>query len=218
MQICQGCLDRARKENDPVYKMLKQLEHNLDSGAELGSTLSDQMELIFVKLASILSKKFVSECTSESKIVKTHELLKSQSRNLDFLTHTRRNRTLLNALLGIAGQKTVGGTNELEEMPRVKLESLCLTYESLMGLANSNLTTAPAVSRNLQLLKATHSKDLLRRCGFPTGGSYKLLQRLATGDLPELDPPGTGGFVSADDNIQVQKTEIFFFIYSDPWA
>ena len=201
--ICKGCLENARKESYPAYTVLTQLLTILDSAVELDTESCDLMEQIFVKIAAILSKRFVRECTVESKSVITHQLLKSQSKNLDFLSHHGRDKAFINALLAMAGQNVMRGNNELEQMSKVKLESLCHAYESLMGLANSNLTTAPAVSRNLQLLKATHSKDLLRRCGFPTGGSYPVLQRLAVGDLPELNPPVIGDFVSADDNIQV---------------
>ena len=59
---------------------------------------------------------------------------------------------------------------------------------------------------------------LLAETGYPTGGSYSLIQNLSISPLPELVPPSTGDFVSADDNIQVSKTifqirNVFFLAF-----
>ena len=89
--------------------------------------------------------------------------------------------------------------NCITTLSSAKVKSLCIAYESLLGITNTNLTTAPSIARNLKLLKATHSRVLLAETGYPTGGSYSLIQNLSISPLPELVPPSTGDFVSADD-------------------
>ena len=201
--VCEVCIISARSVEDPLYRHLSetivQLESVIDSDLEIVSLL----ETMFVKVASIFQKSFAKECLLESKTVKTFETIKNESKCLDFLSHKSRNKSIINALLTLTGHNVISEQNSLKTLPNKKVKNLCIGYESLMGLCNSKLTTAPSVLRNIKLLKATHSRDFISLCGYPTGGSYTLLQSFATSPLPELDPPQFGDFVSADDNLQV---------------
>jgi hypothetical protein len=201
--ICEICLTKARTETDIVFKLSCDLLSKLEALDSCDQGLLRQLELIFVKISTFLNINFSKECLIEATSVKTHKVLKSESKCIDFLCAENRSRVILNSMLGLSGQPLIGEKSELSNMATNKMKSLCLAYESLMGVTNSNLTTAPSVLINLKLLKATHSKAVLAECGLPTGGSYVLLQNLATSKLPELNPPESGDFVSADDNIQV---------------
>lgn len=203
--VCETCIDNAQKDTDPVYKLVREVLSQLDSLGDCDTDLVNLLEKVSVRISIILHKNFAKECLAESKSVKTHQIIKNESDCLDFLCHNNRSKTIINTMLGLSGQKIISDKCELRNLTNKKLKNLCLAYESLMGLTNSKLTTAPSVFRNIRLLKATHSRDLITVCGFPTGGSYKLQQDLATNPLPELNPPSSGDFASADDNIQVKS-------------
>jgi hypothetical protein len=175
----------------------------LDSVFDCDSDLVSLLESIFVKIAAILHQSFARECLAESKSVKTFKTIKTESNCIDFLCHNSRNKPIINTLLSLTGHDIISEKSDLRKLSQKKIKNLCLAYESLMGLSNSNLTTAPSVLRNIKLLKATHSRDFVSICGYPTGGSYTLLQTLATSPLPVLNPPQFGDFASADDNMQV---------------
>ena len=200
--VCEVCIQNAHKSN-PDFKLLSEVYSKLDNLQDCDSDLLELLFKVFVKISVILHKGFAEDAVLESKSVKTHKKIKIESDNIDFLCNDNRCFPVINTLLGLSGHKLLSDKNELRKLPEKKIFNLSLAYESLMGLTNSNVITAPSLMRNLKLLKSTHSRNLISVCGFPTGGAYKLLQKLATGSLPELDPPKIGDFVSADDNLQV---------------
>ena len=204
LYICHACLVNARSAADSVFKAVKCLEEVLDSLSECDEDLLKMMEVVFVKLASMVHLGLKEDTQMEHMFVKTIDDLKYQAKSKDFLCSSQRSSAVIEGLLALSGIDPVY-SKSVKSLSMSKQENLCLAYESLMGLSNANLTTAPSIYRNIKLLKAVHSKGLLAEVGYPTGGSYPLLQSLCTTTLPELLPPSVGDFVSADDNIQVRE-------------
>ena len=201
--VCELCIQLAKSLEDPLHKNLTETLTMLNSVTIVESVTVSLLESMLLKIAAILRQSFSKECWIESRSVKTLETIKKESSCIEFLCHKNRNNVIINTLLSLAGQDNISEVIELRKLPQKKIRNLCLAYESLMGLSNSNLTTAPSVLQNIRLLKATHSRDVVRVCGYPTGGSYTMLQTLATSPLPVLSPPQCGDFASADDNLQV---------------
>ena len=166
---------------------------------EADTELLDLLESLLVKVSSVFNRFFVNECYRESMVVNSIETIQQGSKSLEFLTNENRNKAIINTLLSLTGQNIITKLSDLEELTDKKLNKLCLSYECLMGLSNSRVHTAPSVLKNVKLLKAAHSRNLIELVGYPTGGSYTMLQKLVISPLPILDPPKTGDFVSADD-------------------
>ena len=212
--VCSECLVTARRDEDGVYKHLLALSEGLNTVDYCDGELLKLVDTVFVKLAKIVSHRFQDDTSMEHFSVKSLNDIKMKSQPLDFLMHKQRCTVVIACLAALSGVDMTIKMAEIQTLSRLKVNNLCLAYESLMGLANSNLTTAPSIARNLKLLKTVHSKVLLTEIGYPTGGSYTLLQNLSTALLPELKAPQAGDFVSADDNIQVSYKIIIFIVHA----
>ena len=130
------------------------------------------------------SKCLTKECLELMYELKTHEAIKSCS-PLQFIKSEKRNRLLSHSLLSFSNL----GHCDLEKVHMKKLEKLCLAYETILSTRNLKLVTMPSLSNNLRLLKLTHNKALVNSVGYPSGGKYHTIQKLANKDLPELCNP-----------------------------
>ena len=127
---------------------------------------------------------------------KDHEAVKNLSNERLFLSSGDRNKVLLQILMN------VGKIVDLKSASDSKINSLCVSYESLLNTRDKKVVTMPALGRNFRILKQTHNKSLFNSIAYPAGGKYMTVQKLAISELPELFPP-SGDFISTDDNLQV---------------
>ena len=141
-----------------------------------------------------------NECAELIKVSKTPESIKACSA-VKFILSSERNQIVIRALMSISKISQ----SCLTDVPIKKLEKICLAYETILSARKYHLVTLPSLSKNLLLLKLTHHKALVNSVGYPAGGKYDTVQKLANKSLPELMPPPTGDFVSTDDNIQIKR-------------
>ena len=201
--ICSTCLNSA------VSGDHWQVTECLDKMLVLSEALYDRdvvSEENIVKINKIMdniirtqNKYLKKECLDLIKEQKSHENIKTSS-TFKFITSGERNSVLLNALLSFVKMSSIN----LELAPVKKLSRLCLVYETVLSTRNLNVVTLPSLSNNLRLLKLTHNKALVNSVGYPSGGKYHTIQRLANKDLPRLMPP-SGDFISTDDNMQIKR-------------
>ena len=158
-----------------------------------------KLVLIVHNLINTQSKCLTKECSELMSEPKTHEAIKSCSPR-QFIKSEKRNQLLLHSLLSFSNLSHC----DLERVHMKKLERLCLAYETILSTRNLRLVTMPSLSKNLRLLKLTHNKALVNSVGYPSGGKYHTIQKLANKDLPELCTP-SGDFCSTDDNIQIKR-------------
>ena len=127
-------------------------------------TIDDELlnlvDIVIVKLAKIVSRKFLEDTKSEHATVKTIYDIKDQSQPLSFLMSGQRCRSVIECLVAFSGVYMKSNLFEIQSLSSLKIKNLCLTYESLMVVANLNVNTAPSIARNLKLLKTVHSKVL----------------------------------------------------------
>jgi hypothetical protein len=153
------------------------------------------------RLASTQSSLLDSEIQLELKSCKSHQILKNEGGELDFLSKPNRSEVLMNTFLGFAN---LNANTPLQMVTEKKLYALCTAYEAVLSLKHSSVTTAPAVMRNLRLYKTTHSRQLLETVGSPSGGKHTLLNSVINAELPTLLPPNND-FITCDDNLQVKR-------------
>lgn len=203
--VCRLCLTRAKEETQDEIRTFSILSGIHNSLQSLSDTASDRnntlIAAIMHKLAQVQSNRLNNEIKAELKTPKTHELLRSECEEIVFLSKINRNSVLIQTLLGFGNIKS--NTN-LENMSEKKLYALCSAYEAVLSLKHSNVTTAPAVKRNLILYKATHSANLVESVGSPSGGRHSLLSQILNSDLPPLPTPHND-FISCDDNLQIKR-------------
>ena len=201
--VCDKCLGKAEVETTQeqttfaaLCDILQCLDSVLDSGSSRNAEL---LSVIMHRLAFTQTSVIDSEIELEIKSCKTHESLKKESCELQFLS--KGNKVLIKTLLGFS---KFALNTELEQLSSKKLYALCTAYEAVLSLKHSKVTTVPAVMRNLRLYKATHNRDLLDTVGAPSGGKHTTLSLVMNADLPTLLPP-TNDFISCDDNLQVKR-------------
>ena len=137
------------------------------------------------RLAQLQSNRLNQEIQSELKTLKTHRVIKSEFKEIVFLTKINRNSVLIKTLLGFGN---IESDTNLENVSEKKLYALCTAYEAILSLKHSNVTTAPAVQRNLRLHKATHSSDLMESVGSPSGGRHYMLRQILTASFHPFLP------------------------------
>ena len=205
LYVCAECLERAEWQTESEGKSFSALTAilmYLDSELDMTSSRNKQLlSTIMHKLASSLNGTLNQEIQTELKSHKTHQNLKNESVELVFLSKPSRSSVLIQTLIGFANLDL---NFPLEKMTPKKLYALCTAYEAVLSLKHSLVTTAPAVMRNIQLYKSTHSRDLLESVGSPSGGKPTMLSSIMNGELPHLKPPNND-FCSCDDNLQVKR-------------
>ena len=153
------------------------------------------------RLAILQSHAIDEEIHNEMLNSKTHLTLKQNSQDVEFLLKSERNIPLIRTLLGFSKMEC---DTDISSLSRKKAYALCTAYEAILGARHSNVTTSPAVMRNMVLLKKTHNRQLVQIIGAPTGGMPTLLNSILNSPLPLLCPPAND-FVSCDDNLQVKR-------------
>ena len=206
--VCNDCIQRAELEykspsEEQTFKLfhefLEYLESvDIDASSERNTKL---LALIMHKLATFHSSSIDSEIQTEIKTILTHETLKEKSGELHFLSCENRSSVLMGTLTGFA---KLNFDCDLETLSERQLYALCSAYEAIMSSRHSKVTTAPAIMRNLMLMKTTHNRELLEAIGAPSGGKHTLLSSIMNSNLPRLYPPAND-FVNCDDNLQVKR-------------
>ena len=203
--MCRLCVARAREETQNEMRTFSILSDILSSLQSVSDTASDRnnalVAAIMHKLAQLQSNKLNHEIQTELKTPNTHEVIKNECEELVFLSKTNRNSVLIQTLLGFSN---INLNTHLEKIPEKKLFALCTAYEAVLSMRHSNVTTAPAVMRNLRLYKATHSRNLVESVGSPSDGRHSVLSQLLNSELPPLPTPGND-FISCDDNLQIKR-------------
>ena len=175
LHVCVECLNRAEGETESEgksFSVLTAILVSLDSELDTASNRNTQLvSKIMHKLASSQNSIINQEIQTELKSHKNHQTLKNESDELVFLSKPCRNSVLIQTLIGFA---SLDPNFPLEKMTEKKLYALCTAYEAVLSLKHSVVTTAPAVMRNIQLYKSTHSRDLLESVGSPSGGKPTL--------------------------------------------
>ena len=203
--VCDNCLAKAERETQSetqTFSALSEIFRCLDSVLDTASSRNTELvSVIMHRLASTQSSLLDSEIQLELKSCKSHQILKNEGGELDFLSKPNRSEVLMNTFLGFAN---LNANTPLQMVTEKKLYALCTAYEAVLSLKHSSVTTAPAVMRNLRLYKTTHSRQLLETVGSPSGGKHTLLNSVINAELPTLLPPNND-FITCDDNLQVKR-------------
>ena len=106
------------------------------------------LSFIMHRLAILQSHAIDEEIHNEMLNSKTHLTLKQNSQDVEFLLKSERNIPLIRTLLGFSKMEC---DTDISSLSRKKAYALCTAYEAILGAGHSNVTTSPAVIRNMVL-------------------------------------------------------------------
>ena len=208
MLLCEDCLERAKNdkqflcERETFSKFSEFLGYLVSDTLDLSSLRNvELLSFIMHRLAILQSHAIDEEIHNEMLNSKTHLTLRQNSQDVEFLLKSERNIPLIRTLLGFSKMEY---DTDISSLSRKKAYALCTAYEAILGARHSNVTTSPAVMRNMVLLKKTHNRQSVQFIGAPTGGMPTMLNSILNSPLPLLCPPDND-FVSCDDNLQVKR-------------
>ena len=96
-------MNEARSVKDKVYMHLYALSEKLDAVDNYDDELLNLVDIVIVKLAKIVSRKFLEDTKSEHATVKTIYDIKNQSQPLSFLMSGQRCRSVIECFVAFSG-------------------------------------------------------------------------------------------------------------------